>query len=206
MDNNTINFIVADDHRLFAEGIEQIILNYRLGIIVEKVQNGKQLFKVLDPNKHHFIILDINMPEMDGIEALNRIRKEYGKIKVLIVSMHEDHGLVKEVKSKGADGFLPKSLNAIDLKEAIESIWHGNTYFSVLENRTVQKDDTMIFTPREWEIVHLIVQGHTTRQISEQLDLSTYTIDTHRKNIGRKSNTHSAVNLAKYVEKLKGKY
>lgn len=191
-------FLIADDHPIFIKGIIDIISENNLGEILGQVHNGKELLQRLNSCNPNFIILDINMPLINGLEAAKIITEKFSNVHILVISMNEDFTLIEKLKKIGVHGFIPKSFENIDLKEAIQSIIKGESYFP---NLTEHKEDPSNnkLTSRETEVIRLILDGKSTKEIAEILKLSTFTIDTHRKNIGRKTGAKTALQLSKII-------
>ncbi|WP_313215090.1 response regulator transcription factor, partial [Soonwooa sp.] len=142
-----------------------------------------------------FIILDINMPELNGLDAALKIRELYSRIPIMVVSMNEDWTIIEKLKKIGVNGFIPKSFENEDLQTAISQILKGEDYFpTIINSKFFQKKQ---LSQREVEIIKLIIDGKSSREIAELLKLSVFTVDTHRKNIGRKTGAKSALQLSK---------
>lgn len=202
-----IKVIIADDHQLFIDGIRSI-LSGELGIsIIAEASNGLELIKLLEAGKHPDIILtDIRMPIMNGVNATKIITKSYPNIPVLALTMFDQSADVYEMLEAGARGYVTKEVNQEELLLAIHSLIGGKIYFSSklpidieawyrLDKHTEQ----IALTKREIEILRLLTRGRTTLQMAQELQLSKFTIDTHRKNIHKKLGTKSNAALINYA-------
>ncbi|MGN5953402.1 response regulator [Sphingobacterium lactis] len=205
----TTTIIIADDHALFAEGLEQIINSMDEFKIITKVSNGRNLLQVLTNFLPEIVLLDINMPSIDGMQAALFIRKEYPTIKIVFVSMYQSPKLINLAKDIGAFGYIMKDTTAPELKSTLLAIKDGEkSFFSPNQtqnnNKSNYEQDSFLnkykLSSRELEIIRLIKQGLPTKQIADTLNLSIYTVETHRKNINRKLNVQSPTELLAIIE------
>ena len=204
-----IKVIIADDHHLFIDGIKSILTKELDIHIIAEANNGLELIKLLESGLHPDIILtDIRMPVMDGIAATRMITKNYPDIPVLALTMFDQSADVYEMMEAGARGFVTKEVKKEELIHAIHTIVNRKPYFS--ENLTIDPsqlrqlngpDENIELTRRETEILNLVVKGRTTLEIAQQLKLSKFTIDTHRKNIHKKLNIKTNAGLVNYALK-----
>jgi two-component system nitrate/nitrite response regulator NarL len=199
------SIFIADDHTLFCDGLQNIIEKNKIGIVAATFNNGKSLLSHLNLSIPDLVILDINMPEVNGLEATKIIRKNYPKIKILIVSMKEEIKMIKELKTIGISGYLTKFIGEFDLIEAIENIKKGNLYFPILDNfdNTLQekKNYSINITESEIRIMRLVIEGFSSKEIADQLNLSVHTVNTHRKNIIRKTSFKNTIEMINYAKK-----
>jgi two-component system nitrate/nitrite response regulator NarL len=202
-----IKVIIADDHQLFIDGIRSILSSeFDISIIAEAT-NGLELIKLLETGEHPDIILtDIRMPIMDGINATKIITKTYPNIPVLALTMFDQSADVYEMMEAGARGYVTKEVNQSELVLAIHTMVSGKKYFSSklpvdfeAWYKTNNKEEQVALTKREKEILALLARGRTTLQMAQELQLSKFTIDTHRKNIHKKLGTKSNVALINYA-------
>lgn len=199
--------IIADDHLLFADGVEQILNSVPDFEVVAKVANGKLLMQVLNSITPDLVLLDINMPHMNGLEAAQKIRQRMPNIKIVFLSMYFDAKVITAAKDDGIKGFLLKDITAPLLKEKIMTIVNGGTSFDLRFHHESQPPawqqdafaNELKLSAREIEIIKLIKLGIGNKQISTQLGLSVYTIETHRKNIYRKLNLQGVGELIKFA-------
>ena len=210
---NKIRIIIADDHTIFAEGLKTL-LNLQNDIeVVSIVTNGKKLLNDLQNNNYDLILLDVNMPELDGIDTAESIKKEYPDLPILVLTMYDRKDILKKMISKGVNGYILKNSDPEELIEAIKiTSSGGNFFYKNIEEEIDKKnvppkskyDDTFNtnLSKREKEILKLIAQGKTSSQIANQLFLSVFTVDTHRKNIASKLEIHNTADLVKYAIQL----
>lgn len=199
--------IIADDHLLFADGVEQILNSIPNFEVIAKVGNGKLLMQALNTLNPDLVLLDINMPHMNGLEAAKKIRQRMPEIKIVFLSMYFDLKVIATAELDGAKGFLQKDITAPLLKEKMICIANGGTCFDLPQqketNAPVWQQDNFAnelkLSAREIEIIKLIKLGMSSKQISTELFLSTYTIETHRKNIYRKLDIQSIASLIQFA-------
>jgi DNA-binding NarL/FixJ family response regulator len=198
---NTQRILIADDHNLIISGIETIIENNKLGEIVAKVNDGKELLLKLNSTSVNLIILDINMPNLNGIETAEKVLARYPLMKILIISQYENLELIKKLKLMGVKGYLSKTFEEELFIEAIKNIHKGMDFFPLLEiKKEVNSTNIYNLTNREVEVINLISNELSTKEIAKTLFLSEYTIQTHRKNIIRKTGAKTTIaflNLSK---------
>ncbi len=196
MNENQYNIAIADDHKLILSGIRNIILKHNLGNIVGEVNNGVQMLQLLQNENVNMVILDVNMPEINGIQVAKRISEMYPNISILMLSQYENIALIKELKIIGVKGYLSKNFEIEQLVESINIIKKGGTNFpSLSQDHLSFNNDNINLTSREVEVISLIALGKTSKEIASQLFLSQYTVETHRKNCMRKLEVNSTTNL-----------
>lgn len=198
---NTQRILIADDHNLIISGIETIIENNKLGEVVAKVNDGKELLLKLNSTPVNLIILDINMPNLNGIETTEKVLARFPLMKILIISQYENLELIKKLKLMGVKGYLSKTFEEELFIEAIKNIQKGFGFFPLLEIKNdVNATNIYNLTNREVEVINLISNELSTKEIAKTLFLSEYTIQTHRKNIIRKTGAKTTIaflNLSK---------
>lgn len=205
----SIRIIIADDHRIIREGI-RTLLSHEEGIeVVGEAENGKQVVELALELEPDVIVMDITMPGMNGIEATRQIVTKRPAIKVIALSMHSDHRFITGVVETGAVGYLLKDCAFDELAHAIRTVMQGQLYLSPMITGIVVGDylrrlnydsfATAALTEREREILKLIAEGYTSNFISDTLNLSPKTIESHRKKIMDKLNLHTVAELTKYA-------
>jgi two-component system nitrate/nitrite response regulator NarL len=205
-----IKIIIADDHHLFIEGIHSLIKSMKNMEVVAEVANGKELLAKLVTTPCDIILMDINMPEMDGIEATKQVRANYPGIKILMLTMFSNKEYIEKLLRVGANGYLLKNTGIEELKTAIETVVSGESYFSkevterimegLQKKKAAERNTHLIeLTEREIDVLKLIVQECTTAEIAEKLFISTHTVETHRKNLISKLNVRNIAGLVKYA-------
>ncbi len=200
-----ITLFLADDQKMFINGL-QSILSEEENIKIEGVaQNGVELMNLLEKQEPDVVLLDINMPEMDGIETCKALKKKYQNIKILILSTYSNKSFVSNMVSLGADGYLLKNTGKEELILAIESVYGGEPYYSkeikeLLDvNSKFSENEISFLSKREIEVLTLIGSGNTNAEIAELLFLSPYTVETHRKNMMHKLQLKNTAELVKYA-------
>lgn len=204
-----LNILVADDHRLITDGISKLIEGEAMIGDVITAQNGQEAVDIVLESDIDCVIMDINMPVLNGLEATRIIKKEKPFVKVIVVSMLSDASIVSKMLKAGADGFLNKDTGKEELLKALERVSGGEKYVSTVisNNLLTHLSDPGIqsqeaerpLSPREIEIVKLIAEGLTNKEIAGRLFLSTVTVDTHRKNILAKLHLKNTASLVKYA-------
>jgi two-component system, NarL family, nitrate/nitrite response regulator NarL len=198
-----INVIIADDHALFADGI-RAILDQEQRIKVQHIaSNGQELLDQLPLRQPELLLLDINMPILNGLEVTRRVKAMYPKVKVIIISSYTDAHLIAQAHHYGADGYLLKNCNRDELLQAIYRVMTGGITFPHPPAPKPDSDNTLLkqynLTRREIEILHFISREYTNQQIAGQLHLSIYTIETHRKNIMQKLQLRTPAALTRFM-------
>lgn len=203
MIENQYNIAIADDHRLILSGIRNIILDNNLGNIIGEVNNGLQMLQLLQNKKPNLVILDVNMPELNGVQTAKKITEMYPNISILMLSQYENIQLIKELKAIGVKGYLSKNFEIDQLIDSIETIKQGREYFpSFTQEYLSLNKDKINLTSREIEVLSLIALGEKSKEIACQLFLSQYTVDTHRKNLMRKLDVNSVSGLLNVARDL----
>jgi DNA-binding NarL/FixJ family response regulator len=178
--------------------------------VVAEAENGRAAIKLTRKVRPNVIVMDINMPDLNGIDATRQIVAEFPGIKVVAFSMHTDHQFVAEALKAGVSGYLQKDSAFEELERAIRTVISNQTYLSpkiagdvvkgyVEKMVTGDSTDPTLLTEREREVVQLYAEGHTTKQIADRLNLSVKTVETHRRNIMEKLNVTSIAALTKFA-------
>ncbi|UJH68423.1 response regulator transcription factor [Allomuricauda sp. SCSIO 65647] len=204
----SVKIILVDDHKLFLNGLESILKN-ELGIhVVGTATNGLELLELMEQHTPQIILTDIRMPIMDGIAITKLFQKKYPKTSIIALSMFDQEDDVVEMLDAGAKGYIIKNAEKEELVEAIHAVSKGGHYFSpkfkgIHEKWTAQEKQVkdLKLTRRERQILALLARGKTSQQMAKELNLSRFTIDTHRKNIHKKLGIKSNLILAKQAGK-----
>lgn len=205
---------IVDDHTLFREGMIRLLKDYDCFDIVLQASNGMELMDGLKKVKPHLILLDLQMPVMDGFETTVLLKKKYPDIKILIVTMHNDEKLIFDIMRKGANGFLPKDKSFEFVVDAIHAVLDKGYYYNegimnavlneVRNNQAITSPFYQIpLSEREIDIVKLICKQHTSREISEMLKLSARTVETHKNNILKKTKSINTAGIVLYAVKYR---
>ena len=206
----TYKIVLADDHQFLTEGIESVLKSVPELDIIGSVHDGTELMKFLQKEIPALVIMDLNMPVMDGITALKLIKENYESIKVIILTNYHQPELVDELKILGANGFLVKNCKAEELKKCIRDVLAGNNYYLYTSPLPPKQDSNYYdddflkkyqLTPREVDIIKLVSKGMSSKEIAENLYLSEFTVQTHRRNIFKKLDIKNVAGLLNFVKK-----
>ena len=198
-----MNILLADDHILVRQSIASVIQNNKNMLIVGEASNGLEAVQLAKDLKPDMIIMDINMPQMDGVEASHKIREFDQTVKIVILTMMENEHFIMDALSANINGYLFKMSNIDKLLSAIETVMQGEDYFEpritnyILADYKKVKESKNLLSERETEILKLIIEGFTAKQIAEQLFISHHTVQKHRKNILQKLNVKGTAELVK---------
>jgi DNA-binding NarL/FixJ family response regulator len=202
-----VRILVADDHEVVRRGVCALLKSQNGWEVCGEVSDGRQAMKEVSTLNPDVVILDIGMPNLNGLDATRQILKKHPNTKILILTLHGSREVVRAVLRSGARGLLLKSDAAGNLVPAVTALQQGATYFApkLAEIADLASDDgpsppgISLLTPREREIVQLLAEGNTCRQVAEALGLSIKTADTHRSKIMRKLNIHSVRDLVLFA-------
>jgi len=199
-----IKILLVDDHRILLDGLKALFDNDSEFEIIAAVSSPAEALEKLKLQQPDILLTDYTLPGMTGLELSTKVKELYPNIKRVILSMHDEGHLVKQVMKEGVDGYLLKSIQQGELKTALRQIMQGMPYISPeitkqLMTGLANQGKQELLTDREQEIVKLIVKEFSNKQIAEKLFISERTVETHRKNIFRKTNTASLVGLVKFA-------
>ena len=206
-----IKLVLADDHAVVRSGLRMLLQAQPDIEIVGEAETGTQALAQVRTLKPDIILMDIQMPDMNGIEATRQIKEAFAETAVLALTMHEDDQYFFEMLQAGASGYVPKRAAPDELVRAIRTVSRGEVFLHPsLATRLVQSylggdvgndsaNLTGNLTPREQEVLVLIAEGMTNPEIAERLVISVKTVDRHRENIMRKLNLHNRIDLVKYA-------
>lgn len=210
-----IKILIADDHPLIAEGIKNTFEETSDFHVVNVVSNGLEVLEYLTNNTVDVILLDIDMPKMDGIACSRQLLQKYPTTKIAILSMHQETSIIKELMKIGVKAYMLKTIPSDELLLAVKIIHEGKEYFNAdvtkallfSENSStinpLQEKSPLLedLTNREKEIITLVAQGNTNTKIAEKLFISPRTVDTHRTNIMKKLEIHNVASLIRFAFK-----
>jgi two-component system response regulator NreC len=205
-----INILVVDDHAVVRAGLKALIQSDLSLNIIGEASGGLEALSIVEKTKPDVIVLDLSMPDMDGIMVTKELHENHPQIRILILTVHEDEAMLREVMQSGASGYILKHAAEKELIEAIKKIHAGEMFVDqkMLPSLIGQKfgsssgpeDLIEPLTPREVDVLKLIVNGYTSRQIGEELHISVRTVEGHRANIYGKLNLHSRVELVRFAK------
>lgn len=206
--------ILADDHCLFRQGIKKILSEFPYIKVIGEAGDGRELLEILIKLTPDLIILDIVMPHLNGIETAVKIKDNFPQIKILFLTMYSEREYLDKAISTGAEGYLLKSDCDAELENAIKAIMRGSHYISPLIYKNLDLADLLFkknrdhlakkfanssISPREREIIELVAEGNTSRQIGKKLFISERTVHRHRANILKKLGLKRTIEVVKYA-------
>ena len=203
------NILICEDHQIVIDGLRSIFKNNDRYKVIDYVKNASDFWISYDKHDPDVLLLDLNLPGTNGLEILKQIRKENLAVKILILTMYNTESIIKEVARNGAHGFLLKNCSEYDLFEALEHIYKSDKFYlgegvKSIQGTRIHEDADNFYkeikiTNREKEIIKELIQGLKVPQISKKLHISSYTVETHKKNIFRKLKIKSSFDLIKFV-------
>ncbi len=205
-----LKIFVADDHELMRRGVRSLLEAEAGWKVVGEASNGQELLAKARQTKPDIVVIDIGMPLLNGLEACRRVKKTLPDTKVLILSMHDSEQMARAVLDAGALGYVTKADTARDLVLAIESLRRNKTFFTSRVDQMVlesflhdgtdkRKTSSERLTSRQREIVQLLAEGKTNKEVASLLNVSVKTVETHRANIMKRLNCHSVSDLVVYA-------
>ena len=209
MDTEKVNILIADDHQMVIDGLK-LMLGNEPYVVLAEANNGQEAIDLINtnPDKYDLVLTDISMPLLSGTELCKMIKSQFPHIQVLILSMYNNAQAVKEAVLAEADGYILKNSGRNELLQALHRITNGGTYFSQdivpiiygqYQKQKVQDEKLNVLSPREKEVLALIVKELTSEEIAEELFISKKTVDNHRQHLFVKCNCKSTVGLVKYA-------
>ncbi|MEL7147938.1 MAG: response regulator transcription factor [Bacteroidota bacterium] len=208
-----LNLIVTDDHTLFRRGMVRLVSSFDLVNNVAEASNGKELLKMLKKESFDLVLLDLEMPMMDGYEAANQIIAKFPGVKIIMVSMHASENIIYEMIETGIHSYLIKNAEPDEVYAAIKAVMDNDFYYNKLVAKSIQAGmkrkaadlskpsflQQVSLTGREIEVLRLICNELTMKEIGEKLNLSDNTIQNHRTNLLRKTGAKNTVGLVRYA-------
>lgn len=204
-----ITVLLADDHSLVRAGIRNLLESIPGVEVVAEAGDGRSLLKLVKEHKPRMVLLDIAMPGLNGLEVAARLSKDYPGTSVIMLSMHSNEEYVLQALRAGASGYMLKDAATAELDIAIRSVLHGKTYLSpsisktvideYLDKTTSARSPLERLTPRQREILQLVAEGFTTRQIAETLSVSVKTVETHRAQLMDRLGIRDVAGLVRYA-------
>lgn len=216
--SSTISIVLADDHSLVRDGIRSLLEEEKDLVVVAEVANGEEAIAIVEEKKPDLLIIDIRMPIMNGIDAVYALNKKGTSTKTIILSMHDSEEYILKSVNAGANGYLLKDTGKVEFIKAIRTVYQGGKYFSgdisnVLVNnllhgnksiseasKTTKTSNPFDLTSKELQVLELVLTGLTNKQISEKLENSKRTVETHRFNLMRKMEVKNLIDLSKKAQ------
>lgn len=205
---NPIRVLIADDHALVRAGIRALVERIDGVVVVGEAGKGSEALDLVRQLAPDLILLDITMPDGNGFEVLDQVTKLYPEIRVIVLTVHEAGEYALRAVREGAAGYLPKSAASIELEQAIQTVIRGERYISPetaqntifeVTNRATKRDLLATLSPRQREVLRLIAEGKTTKQIAQVLEISVKTVETHRAQLMERLGIHDVAGLVRYA-------
>jgi len=213
MTNLKPKLIIVDDHLIFQQGLKTMINSRNIATVIGQATNGKDFIELLSHNKPDLVLMDIDMPQMNGLEATKKALELFPDLRIIIVSMFGDEEYYYKMIETGVKGFVLKSSGISELEMAIKEVMSGESYFSneilrkIIQNISTRKTQKTIeiesLTEREIEVLNQICLGNTTEQIAKNLNISPKTVKTHRANLLEKTAAKNTASLIIFALKNK---
>jgi two-component system response regulator NreC len=204
-----IKVLIADDHAIVRAGLRALLGEEKDMELVGEASGGYEAIELVERTKPDVLVLDLSMPDLDGISVTRKIKPNFPNLRILILTLHEDEALLKEAIRAGAVGYILKRAAESELISAIRTILRGDLYIDpamvrglledTRQSQVKKKNPMEPLTQREAEILRLIVEGYTNRQIGQELNISVRTVEGHRANISEKLGFHNRVELVRYA-------
>lgn len=203
-----IRTLIADDHALVRAGIRALVEKIKGVTVVAEAGRGSEAIKLITEQKPDLVLLDITMPDGNGFDVLHHVAKHFTETKIIVLTVHEAGEYAIRALREGAAGFLPKSAASTELEQAIQTVMNGEVYISPETSRKtlleygkgVTKRDLLAnLSPRQREVLRLIAEGRTTKQIAQVLEISVKTVETHRAQLMERLDIHDVAGLVRYA-------
>jgi DNA-binding NarL/FixJ family response regulator len=211
-----IRVLLADDHALVRAGIRALLASLEGVKVVGEAGDGRQALSLVQANRPDLVLMDISMPELNGLDAVAKISRDFPRVRVIILSMHTNEEYVLQALRAGAAGYLLKDAGIAELELAVRAVARGETYLSPPVSRSVIEDylrrlgspaDVGVLppnppeklTPRQREVLQLIAEGRTTQEIAKRLHLGVKTVETHRAQLMERLDIHDVAGLVRYA-------
>jgi len=204
-----ISVLIADDHGVVREGIRRLIEGESDIDLCGEASDGRELLEQVAKHRPQVVILDITMPHMSGLETLEQIRSRYPDVKTILLSVHADPPMIQSAVTLGVDGYLLKNARPSEIVSAIRAVTRGGSYFSpqiarqivtqIRDPRPAGDEPFSLLSGREREVLHLIAEGLSAKEIAVELSISTKTVEAHRTSLMRKLGVRKATELVRYA-------
>jgi two-component system nitrate/nitrite response regulator NarL len=200
-----IKVVLVDDHHIVLDGLESLLSNDGGFEVMASLHSGEEVLAFLQKEQPQILLTDYSLPGVSGIDFVRQVRKNYPQIKIIVLSMHDEAHIIKSILKEGAEGYLLKNIQHSELKSAIRHVSQGLPYVSpevtrlLMEEMNRPKGEPELLTERELDVLRLIAKELSNKAIGEKLFISERTVETHRKNIFRKTKTSSLVGLMKFA-------
>jgi len=203
------SILIADDHGIVREGLRRLLEHETELSVCAEAQDGREVLEQVQKHAPDVVILDISMPTLGGLETLDRLRADHPDVKVVLLSVHSDPHFIESAVALGADGYVLKNGRAAEVLAAVRAVTRGGSYFSppvareiVEQLRAPKRSSTEPFSllsAREREVLHLIADGLSAKEIAKELEISSKTVEAHRTSVMRKLGARKATELVRYA-------
>lgn len=205
---SAVRVLLADDHTLVRAGLRKLLESIPQIVVVGEAGDGVELLALTEQLQPHLVLMDISMPSLNGLEATARLAKAWPDIRVMILSMHQNEEYVRRALRHGAVAYLLKDSAPMELELAIRAVLRGEIYLSSVVSKGLVSDyllrlrsDDELLSPRQREVLQLIAEGLSTKDIARRLNLSVKTIETHRTGLMKQLDVHEVTGLVRYAFK-----
>ncbi|GGD17688.1 response regulator [Hyunsoonleella pacifica] len=208
MESQPKKILICEDHQIVIDGLLSIFKNQPDYHVIGYINDGNTVISTIEKYVPDAILLDLNLPNKNGVDILKDIKLTHPKIKVIILTMYNTESIIKKVKQLNANGFLLKNCSSEDLFNALDAVFENNTFYKGkgVKNEVTETDgflQKINITRREKEIIAELMEGLNVPEIAEKLFISSHTVETHKKNIFKKLNIHNSIDLVKLVNEKK---
>lgn len=204
-----IRLLIADDHQLLLDGITSLLREEKDIVIAGTAADGYEVLELIGKNEFDICLMDINMPKLDGLETTRAMKEKKPGIKVIILTTYNDKEIINDILQAGISGYLLKNSTKQELIGAIKKVASGGLYFSDEVHQVIMQgytrltnknaEETVVFTPREKDILQLLAKEYTNEKIADKLNISYRTVETHRKNMLQKTKSHNLAGLLRFA-------
>jgi DNA-binding NarL/FixJ family response regulator len=204
-----ISVVLVDDHHIVLDGLESLLQKDGEFNVLASLHSGEEVLEFLRREQPQILLTDYSLPGISGVDFVRQVRKNYPGVKIIVLSMHDESHIIKNILKEGVEGYLLKNIQHSELKSAIRHVSQGLPYVSpevtrlLVDEMNRPKEEAELLTERELDVLRLIAQECPNKVIAERLFISERTVETHRKNIFRKTKTSSLVGLIKYAYEQK---
>lgn len=205
MSDRRIKVILVDDHHIVLDGLESLLQQEPEFQVLASLHSGEEVLDMLKSQQPQILLTDFSLPGISGIDFVRQVKKLYPQVRIIVLSMHDEAHIIKSVLKEGVEGYLLKNIQHSELKSAIRHVAQGLPYVSpevtrlLMDEMNKPKDEPELLTDRELDVLRLIAKEFSNKEIADKLFISERTVETHRKNIFRKTKTSSLVGLIKFA-------
>ncbi len=209
MSDRRIKVVLVDDHHIVLDGLESLLQQEAEFQVLASLHSGEEVLDFFKSQQPHILLTDFSLPGISGIDFVRQVRRQYPQVKIIVLSMHDEAHIIKSVLKEGVEGYLLKNIQHSELKSAIRHVAQGLPYVSpevtrlLMDEMNKPKDEPELLTERELDVLRLIAKELSNKEIADKLFISERTVETHRKNIFRKTKTASLVGLIKFAYEQK---